>query len=96
MVVGDPSPSDVGQGALGNCWFLSAAAVLAERRSSIARLFPGDQRYNTYGVYLVRDDTPPPYFLDTPALARPGRGLSSRSPLAPRSTCIGMEDGSHC
>jgi calpain-15 len=44
----------VGQGALGNCWFLSAAAVLAERRENIERLFPGNQVYNEQGVYLVR------------------------------------------
>lgn len=53
-MLGAPSPADVGQGALGNCWFLSAAAVLAERRENIERLFPGNQVYNEQGVYLVR------------------------------------------
>ena len=47
-----PSPQDIQQGALGNCWFLSALAVLAERPELLRKLITNTE-YNPAGVYLV-------------------------------------------
>ena len=46
----DILPSDIKQGALGDCWFLAALAALAEEPDLIRRLF-GDSKANKHGVY---------------------------------------------
>lgn len=53
---GDPLPSDVKQGRLGNCWFLSALAVLAEPPHGLSRLqnILVESEYNSAGAYAVR------------------------------------------
>ncbi|KAL8255534.1 hypothetical protein R6Q59_030601 [Mikania micrantha] len=49
---GDVNPSDVCQGRLGDCWFLSAVAVLTEvSRISEVIITP---EYNEEGIYTVR------------------------------------------
>ncbi|XP_047318032.1 calpain-type cysteine protease DEK1-like isoform X2 [Impatiens glandulifera] len=49
---GPPNASDVCQGQLGNCWFLSAVAVLTEdSRVSDVIITP---QYNDEGIYTVR------------------------------------------
>lgn len=50
------SPSDVQQGILGNCYFLSSISALAETPSRIKSLFGGEscnQTYNEEGIYCV-------------------------------------------
>ncbi|GAB2212288.1 hypothetical protein Droror1_Dr00025641 [Drosera rotundifolia] len=52
LMSGPPNPSDVCQGRLGDCWFLSAVAVLAEvSRISEVIITP---EYNEEGIYTVR------------------------------------------
>lgn len=48
----DILPSDIKQGALGDCWFLAALAAMAEDPDLIHRLF-GEQgsKVNKHGVY---------------------------------------------
>ena len=46
------TPEDVRQGALGNCWFLSAAAALAEEPGRIESVFVNDKASKN-GIYAV-------------------------------------------
>lgn len=54
----DPQPTDISQGALGNCWFCGSLAAVAEKPYLIKRLFVDDYAKNgelsPVGVYLVR------------------------------------------
>ncbi len=45
-------PSQVIQGSLGDCYFLSALAALAEEEENVRSLFEG-QSYNPNGIYKV-------------------------------------------
>ena len=46
---------DVRQGAVGNCWFVGALSILAQQKPHlIHRLFPFEQEFSEFGVYLVR------------------------------------------
>ena len=49
----DIAPDDIGQGGLGDCWFLSSLSVLARNPSRIRRLFGTQNAINEYGVYYV-------------------------------------------
>ena len=48
-----PCPHDIQQGALGNCWFLSALAVLAERPELLKALYLNTS-FNPSGAYLIK------------------------------------------
>ncbi|KAE9549281.1 hypothetical protein FO519_007503 [Halicephalobus sp. NKZ332] len=52
-VFNDPQPTDIEQGNLGNCWFLSALAVIAERPEILERIVV-TKIYNKYGIYKIR------------------------------------------
>eukprot|EP00854_Cymbomonas_tetramitiformis_P000887 gene887-1385_t len=51
------SATDLRQGGVGDCWFLSALAVVAERHDLVARLF-AETAVTPSGCYCVR------FFLD--------------------------------
>ncbi|GMT09457.1 hypothetical protein PFISCL1PPCAC_754, partial [Pristionchus fissidentatus] len=52
-VFNDPSSSDIEQGSLGDCWLLSALALIAERPDVLEKIFL-TKEYNAMGVYQVR------------------------------------------
>ena len=62
VVTAHPEPADIVQGELGTCWFLSALAVLADRRNLVENLFVSRER-NEFGVYQVCNPTPWNVFL---------------------------------
>lgn len=47
------NPDDIRQGKLGNCWFMSALAVLTLRQEAVFACFVTPE-YSPYGVYAVR------------------------------------------
>jgi calpain-15 len=50
----DPTPSDINQGALGDCYFLSALSVLAEKPDRIRNMFEEQGAPNDFGIYGVK------------------------------------------
>ena len=55
---GDVSPDDIRQGELGNCYFLSSLACLAEYQDLIERLFEYEDENNSlFGIWLCIDGT---------------------------------------
>lgn len=47
------APADILQGKLGNCYFLSAVAGLAEKPYRIKKIFPSYE-INKNGIYMAR------------------------------------------
>ena len=50
-------PTDMPQGALGNCWIVSALALLAERPALLRALLPAEMQDVDHGVHTVRAHT---------------------------------------
>lgn len=52
-VMSSPKPSDIEQGALGNCWLMAALALITERPRVLQHILL-TKTINNEGVYLVR------------------------------------------
>nr|XP_039265088.1 calpain-15-like isoform X1 [Styela clava] len=48
-----PETTDIQQGILGNCWFLSGLSVLVERPDLLRNIFI-TREYSKYGAYMIR------------------------------------------
>ena len=53
VFITDPSPQDIKQGRLGDCWFLSAISALAERPKLVRELFETEECYGE-GIYHLK------------------------------------------
>ena len=53
VIRGDPGSGDIEQGALGDCWFLSALSVLAQRADLVERMFVSKE-ISDVGAYQIR------------------------------------------
>ena len=54
LFVGTPSAEDINQGALGDCYFLSALAVVASREELLRRIIVTEDTSHDVGAYQVR------------------------------------------
>ncbi|CAF1530269.1 unnamed protein product [Rotaria sp. Silwood1] len=52
-IFSSPKPSDIQQGALGNCWLIAALALISEQPRLLEHIL-FTKKYNNEGVYLVR------------------------------------------
>ena len=52
-VLASPKPSDIQQGILGDCWFVAALSLIAQRPNLLHHLLL-TQKVNSAGVYLLR------------------------------------------
>jgi len=53
FVEGDFTPSDIQQGNIGDCYFLSSIASLAEVRERISNIFLNKLEYSEQGIYKI-------------------------------------------
>lgn len=55
VFVNDPTPCDIVQGALGNCYFLSSLSCMSEKSNGqrIKKMFITD-KINPYGLYALK------------------------------------------
>lgn len=53
LFLGGIEPADIKQGAIGDCYFLAALAVLANQPKLVQKLFL-PFRYNRYGIYIIK------------------------------------------
>mmetsp|Transcript_7623 Transcript_7623/g.995 ORF Transcript_7623/g.995 Transcript_7623/m.995 type:complete len:88 (+) Transcript_7623:551-814(+) len=53
MFLGDIEDSDINQGQLGNCWFLTCLSAIASKRKFINNIFIS-QEYQPKGFYRLR------------------------------------------
>ena len=78
-------PSQVQQGAVGNCWFLSALAVVAEKPYLIRQLLPHDKlnQRGCYQVNLCLDGKWTPIIVDSnlPVVVKDARGQTQQNSL---------------
>ncbi|KAF4707309.1 hypothetical protein FOZ63_024754, partial [Perkinsus olseni] len=54
VIRGEPSPDDIRQGALGNCWFVGALSLLAQKPKLVESILSSSREYNPVGAYVVR------------------------------------------
>ncbi|CAF3762324.1 unnamed protein product [Rotaria sordida] len=52
-IFSSPKPTDIQQGALGNCWLIAALALISEQPRLLEHILL-TKKYNNEGVYLVR------------------------------------------
>lgn len=74
-------PNDIQQGSLGDCYFLSSLAALAEKPERIKQMFLHRKRNpeGVYGMSLCKNGTARPVFVDEMIPTREGRIAYSRA-----------------
>ena len=99
---GEPRADDIRQGGVGNCWFVCALSILADRAPDVLKKCLISQKFAPHGAYLARlclagqwrtiliDDLLPCNALEVLAYTRRRRNLGETRSVLDNSCGVGL------